>query len=138
MASYPVSYSSPSGARKRKCEPESWPRNIAKKARNLGKEYVSKCNGGTVAGRKVGPPCQCSQRCFTLVGEESIAAIHGDYWAIGDHNLQTAFIQSCAEEIPVARHYTVNVIKQQPIRRRYQVKASGMLTDSPNGIYIQN
>ena len=125
MATYPVIYSSPSGARKRKCDPDSWPGNIAKKACNLGQEYISRSTGQTIAGKKVGPPCQCAQRCFTLVGEQSIAAIHNDYWASGDHNLQTAFIQSCADEIPVARHYTGNVIKQQSIRRRYQVKACG-------------
>ena len=125
MATNPVIYSSPSGARKRKCDPDSWARNIAKKACNMGQEYISRATSQTIAARQVGPPCQCAQRCFTLVGEESIAAIHNDYWAIGDHNLQTAFIQTCADETPVTRHYTANVIKQQSIRRRYQVKAGG-------------
>ena len=125
MSTNSVIYKSPSGVRKRKCDPGSWPRNIAKKACNLGQEYISRSTGQTIAGKKVGPPCQCAQRCFTLVGEESIAAIHNDYWTIGDHNLQTAFIHSCAVEIPVARHYTGNAIKQQAIRRRYQVKAGG-------------
>ena len=121
MANIPPLPSSPSGARKRKCDPDNWQRNIAKKARNEGLEYVSKYRGTTVAARRVGAPCQCSQKCFTLLGDEAITAIHKDFWSTGDHNLQTGFIQSCAIENAVKRHYTATADMKQDIRRTYQV-----------------
>ena len=117
--------SSPSGARKRKCDPASWLSNVAKKHSNLRQQYISKKTKETVAGREVGLPCQCTMKCFTVIGEEANAVLHREFWASGDHNIQTAFIQSCAIKKPVARHYTTSVAKRQDCRRTYQVHVNG-------------
>ena len=116
----------PSGDRKRKCNPETWVRNKNKKARQTGEEYVN-ITGDTVAARAVGSPCNCKEHCFALVGEEGIIRIHQDFWSLGDHTLQTAFIQNCATETAVKNHYTADVTKHHGIRRSYHVLVDGKL-----------
>ena len=127
MATNPPQHTLPSGSRKRKCNPESWVRNKSKRARQTGEEYISDTNNTVVAARKVGPPCNCNLGCFALVGEENINRIHHDYWSLGDHTLQTAFIQNCATESAVKKHYTIDVTKHQDFRRTYHVLIDGKL-----------
>ena len=121
MATDSQQYASPSGARKRKCNPEDWERNKTKRACQTGQSYVSTHTGNEVAARTIGPPCKCTQKCFTVIGDEHIARIHHDFWCLGDHTLQTAFIQNCAKDNVVKNHYTDNVMRQQAIRRSYHL-----------------
>ena len=118
----------PSGARKRKCNPESWRRNINKRARQSGKAYVPNPKRDyAVKAREVGPPCRCTMKCYNVVGEEVIAMIHNDFWSLEDFTLQTAFIQKCAIETAVKKHYTADVKKQHNVRRTYHVLVDGKL-----------
>ncbi|CAL4087823.1 unnamed protein product [Meganyctiphanes norvegica] len=113
---------SPSGPRKRKINIENWQRIVAKKALNSGKQYVSMHTGKTIPARKIGNPCTCKKRCFATVGEESITAIYTNFWASGDHNPQTAFIQIHVTEKPVVPHYTDNMTRIRKFMRQYWLK----------------
>ena len=112
----------PSGARKRPCNPESWKQNRAKKARNSGQAYISPSTGREVAARRVGAPCQCSKQCFTKLGDDVINSIHSNYWALGDHTLQTAFIQKFTEEHTPDRCYTTDGSRKKSVTRQYHLQ----------------
>ena len=118
-------YSSPSGARKRPCNPDSWVQNRKKKARNLGLEYTQHHSDRIVPARSVGEPCRCKLECFTALGDEAIKTIHSEYWALGDFDLRTAFIQKCVTENPVKRHYTNDVTNQRSNARQYHLSVNG-------------
>ena len=71
----------PSGARKRKCNPESWRRNINKRARQSGKAYVPN-----------------PKRDYAVKAREY-------FWSLEDFTLHTAFIQKCAIETAVKKQH---------------------------------
>ena len=121
----PLEYSSPSGARKRPCNPESWAQNLKKKARNLGLEYTQHHSDRIVPARSVGEACRCKLECFTALGDETIKTIHSEYWALGDFDLRTAFIQKSVTENPVKRHYTNDVTNQRSNARQYHLSVNG-------------
>lgn len=77
--------------RKRRDETQ-WKRNLAKRKRNSGQEYVGLNTGKTVAAKQVGPPCGCPKGCFLKLGEEVVQRIFSEYWKMGDYNAQSAYI----------------------------------------------
>ncbi|KAK8371844.1 hypothetical protein O3P69_019821 [Scylla paramamosain] len=77
--------------RKRRDETQ-WKRNLAKRKRNSGQEYVGLNTGKTVAAKQVGPPCGCPKGCFLKLGEEAVQRIFSEYWKMGDYNAQSAYI----------------------------------------------
>lgn len=123
MANIPA----PSGVRKRPCNPDLWKQKAAKKARNSGQEYRSPHNGRIVAARGVGEPCTCSKKCFDAVGIDTIRVINGDYWKLGDHTLQTAFIQRHTTVMPPKRRYTADEASFRSCTRQYHLQAEGGL-----------
>ncbi|KAK4320631.1 hypothetical protein Pmani_008514 [Petrolisthes manimaculis] len=77
--------------RKRRDETQ-WKRNLAKRKKNSGQEYVGLNTGKTVAAKQVGPPCGCPKGCFLNLGEEAVQRIFSEYWKMGDYNAQSAYI----------------------------------------------
>ena len=118
---------SPSGVRKRPYNPELWKQNAAKKARNLGQEYVSPFHGRMVAAKSVGQPCGCTLGCFDLVGVERINAINADYWKLGDHTLQTSFIQSHTKSAKPKKRYAAAEAMAKSCTRQYHLTVNGEL-----------
>ena len=106
-------FQSPSGARKRKRNEDNWVTNVAKRLRNLGKEYKSTSSKKTVARRQVGPPCTCKKKCYEQIGTENINTIHEEYWACGDSNIQASFIHKHSEHHDIKRWCTQNEDAQQ-------------------------
>ena len=88
--------------RKKACAPSNWARNIAKVRRNSGKEYVSVKTGRLVEGRQIGTPC--GDGCFHKVTMPVIRKLFTDFWAIGNYDAQTAYIQKLVYKVPVKRH----------------------------------
>ena len=99
---------SPSGARKRSRNEDNWVTNVAKRQRNLGQEYKSPFTGKTVVGREIGPPCPCKMKCFEKIGHDTVHAIHNEYWATGNKQMQEAFVQKHSKQKEVARRTTEN------------------------------
>ena len=115
----------PSGAKKRSRNPDNWKQNRAKKARNSGNAYISPTTGREVAARLVGDPCRCTNQCFIKLGDEVINAIHTDFWTLGDHNLQTAFIQHFTVEHKPKRCYTPDGSCKKTVTRIYHLQVAG-------------
>ena len=79
---------------KKRKDDSQWKRNLAKKKRNSGQEYVGLNTGRTVAARQVGAPCGCPKGCFAKLGEDAVQRIFSEYWKMGDYNVQSAYIVS--------------------------------------------
>lgn len=88
--------------RKKTCAPTNWAKNIAKAKRNSGKEYLSVKTGRVVAARQIGTPCR--DGCFDKVTLPVIRVLFSDFWAIGNYDSQTAYIQKLIHKVPVKRH----------------------------------
>ena len=88
--------------RKQGPKPSEWKQNVARERRNLGQEYVSRTSGKVVKKRNVGEPCK--DGCFTMVGMDNIRVIHSDFWKLGNHDLQNAYIQKMVKVEKVKRH----------------------------------
>ena len=121
-------FQTPSGARKRKRNEDNWVTNVAKKLRNLGKEYKSTFSKKTVPRRQVGPPCTCMKKCYEQVGTDIINTIHEEYWACGDFNIQASFIQNHSEHRDIKRRCTQNEDAHRSGSWTYHVSVDGKKT----------
>ena len=113
---------SPSQSRKRPRNPEQWQKNIAKRKRNSGEEYVSIKTKKTISARKIGPPCKCKNNCFQKVGPNNIKTIFSEYWSTGDWNTQTFYIHSQTQEFEIRHRCSDDINKQRSCSREYRVK----------------
>ena len=104
----------------RKRNPENWKQNVRKRNKNKGKvfffvmftlctlhecnfyinnfsfsflglEYIT-ANGKICEKKKLGPPCTCKEKCFLKIGLDSCEKIFKNFWKLGDHALQNAYI----------------------------------------------
>lgn len=96
---------------KRKKLPEKWGRNLQKKLRNEGKQYVMHTKDKKEREeRKVKPPCRekCRLKCSMKFTEEQRMSIFASYWELGDIDRQRQFIANSIDEI-VPRYRYVRV-----------------------------
>ena len=79
--------------RKRKCTPEIWKRNVRKRNRDAGLEYVSQ-KGKNISARQVkAVNCsKCRYKCSEKLTDESREQIFNAYWALQDYTRQRDFI----------------------------------------------
>ena len=112
---------SPSGVRKRPRNESKWKKRAAKRERNLGNEYTSLVTGKSVGKRKIGPPCNCSRRCYNAVGQHNIETIFTEFWASGCWDAQTAYLQKQTTVQTVKRRRTENLETQKSCTRSYHV-----------------
>lgn len=101
-----LSFTSSSGARKRPSKEKEWKKNVAKKQRNLGLQYESQKTKRNVEARKIGDPCNCQRKCFDIVGNINIENLFREYWASGDWDTQTAYLQKHTTFVAVKRRRT--------------------------------
>lgn len=74
--------------RKRKCNPSNWKRNVRKKSRQSGEEYVDS-RGKKQDARSVKTKKDCSKckfRCSANISEEDRAAIFKEFWGMVDND----------------------------------------------------
>ncbi|XP_042884054.1 uncharacterized protein LOC122260721 [Penaeus japonicus] len=79
-------------SKKKKGDVSQWKKSVAKRRRNRGQEYVSVGRNKFVPARQVGEPCGCPKRCFEKLGEDTVKLIFDEYWKMGDHNAQSAYL----------------------------------------------
>ncbi|XP_076061436.1 uncharacterized protein LOC143037202 [Oratosquilla oratoria] len=108
-----VEYKVPKITRKRKRSDTEWKQADAKLKRNCGQTYVSRRRQQVVRERKVGPPCQCQDKCYTRVGEENVKEIFKSYWGLKDHYGQSVYFVGCITEVEVKR----SRVKDRPSRQ---------------------
>lgn len=84
--------------------PETYQRNIIKRARLRGAEYVN-YKGKTVS-RKIPPDevkCKCSAKCFKLVTKEVLNEIWDSFYSMETKNAQDSYLQTLIERKEIQR-----------------------------------
>lgn len=113
MQEYPEITNKP---RRKKRKPEMWQRNIRKKNRLEGKEYVS-TKGIIKPAVKIMPPCNktCRIKCFTIPEAERLKIFEA-YYQLADYSRQRDFIHANSE-----KEIKKNNTTQNKSRRNYSV-----------------
>jgi len=81
--------------RKRMCCKESWKKNVKKRLRNSGQEYVMNSSSGKKReSRKMKPGCGigCRLKCHDRITENQRSVIFNDYWKLGDQIRQREYL----------------------------------------------
>ena len=86
----------------RKRRPEKWEKNVKKVKRNSGQSYVG-VTKKLVPERKIGPPCDCKNKCYDKVGRDNIKLLFDKYWAMENHDLQSQYIHKRVTESDAKR-----------------------------------
>ena len=81
-----------------------------------------------VPAKQLGQPCKCTKDCFNVIGLEKLKAINTDFWALGDHTLQTTFIQCHVTVAPPKRHYAALEANNRSCHRQYHLMVEGKLS----------
>ena len=117
-------------SRKRTRDEDKWAQNQSKIKRNSGQAYEFKRRGTNeikkVEQKKMGSPCSCKKKCFTMVGEEGIKAIFKAYWATGNYNVQTSEILKRIKKIPIKRKRTKGPVSIKTYTSEYSVQFKGV------------
>lgn len=112
----------------RKRKPTESKKDLCKKARNSGKQYEKlkgKDKGCFISEKVIGPDCECPNKCFEKVGDETIQKIFKDFWALGDYNSQNAYLFGLINLTNVKRRYTKKEISRRNFTITYSVKRRG-------------
>ena len=89
-----------SRGRKRKREPKTWKRNVAKQRCNSGDSYINK-HGVERPGRGMKKPCgTCRNKRSSIYTHENRQNIFHSFWQLGDINKQRQFIANYTEKKP--------------------------------------
>ncbi|CAK1602117.1 unnamed protein product [Parnassius mnemosyne] len=82
--------------KKRVRNESAWIKNVRKRQRNSGEQYVSR-TGKTVAAKSIKPPCteKCRLKCRNKITEEQRQEIFECYWGLGSLQRQRDFLNSC-------------------------------------------
>lgn len=81
---------------------DQYKRNVIKKARVQGKEYVNHKNN-QVNKVEIGAACNCKKKCYDNVTEEDRISIFGKFYDMSSKNEQDIFLQGLIERHDVAR-----------------------------------
>ena len=79
-------------SRKRVRNPDAWVRNVRKKKRNTGKEYVSYRGKKVPAKSQKGPCCACRSKCYNKISEAEADSMFAQFLEIGTKDEQDAFL----------------------------------------------
>ncbi|KAJ8319696.1 hypothetical protein KUTeg_002739 [Tegillarca granosa] len=112
-------------SRKRKARPETWKKNIRKRLRLAGQEYIS-ISGKLVKAKEVKPKdcTKCPYKCSSHISEEARKELFTDFWSLQDYSRQRDFFCSTVSESvkvrtkpkrvrKLTRTYTFNVKGKQ-------------------------
>ncbi|CAH2009765.1 unnamed protein product [Acanthoscelides obtectus] len=92
--------------RRRKMNVDAWQKNIAKRQRNRGLEYISSSSKRVIKSREMGPPCQnCRLKCNEKISSEERKLIFSDYWSLGDLQRQRDYLAKCMESVTCRYQY---------------------------------
>ncbi|KAK3107527.1 hypothetical protein FSP39_016707 [Pinctada imbricata] len=105
--------------RKRKCTPETWKKNVRKKLKLSGQQYVSQ-RGKTVNAKEMKQVnCnKCKLKCSSKVSDEKRREVFQNFWSLGSYERQKDFVVSHVEEKNTRTYLTDD---NQPAKKRRQV-----------------
>ncbi|XP_064092841.1 uncharacterized protein LOC135205710 isoform X1 [Macrobrachium nipponense] len=95
------------------------PRNVSKRKRNSGLEYISVTTKKLMPARKVGPACR--DGCYDKIGRDNIEEIHKCFWGIGNDDRQNEYLMRCVSEVAFKRKYTKKDVSKRPAKLVYTV-----------------
>ena len=116
----------PSQGRKRSLTPGSHKRSVAKEKRNKGEAYTSPASQRAIPQRVIGAACR--DGCFAKITMPGVQSIFSAFWAIGDYNLQNAYIQKMVAVIPISRKRTAAEVSRRSVSRAYYVTYNSVST----------
>lgn len=94
--------------KKRTVQKENWQKVVCKKRRASGQEYTSRHTHRVVPARSVGAACDCPKACFVVLGDEAVQEIFTQYWGMGDHDAQTAYLSKMVTTKPTSNPHPGN------------------------------
>lgn len=84
-------------SRKRKRNPEGWVKNIRKKLKTQGKEYIT-MKGKVIPAKVMKLPCSCKRKCFDKINYAQRLNIFENYYSLPLEG-QNQFLSSSVQEI---------------------------------------
>lgn len=114
------------GPRKRFKDESSWKRNIRKKLRNSGKEYINSKQKIVPEKQFNNSDCDCIKGCQNQISLDQRNKIFSEFYALGDHNLQTSFLCGQIKLISKLRSTTAAVSKRKYTRIYYLLNEHGV------------
>ncbi|XP_043481247.1 uncharacterized protein LOC122510555 [Leptopilina heterotoma] len=85
--------------RKKRKSVDSWKRNVAKKLRNEGNEYISLLTGESVPAKTfITPTSCCSRKCFLKIESRYQEKLFIQFWKLGDYKVQNILLSSFIKE----------------------------------------
>ena len=104
-------------------DPAKWAKNVRKKLRISGQEYISS-RGKLMSGRKVQPKdCSaCKKNCNVSFSEKERQKIHETYWRLPSDLTKRYFISSLVEEVPVRSVRTKAEKSRRSATRLYHLR----------------
>ncbi|XP_076090122.1 uncharacterized protein LOC143062260 [Mytilus galloprovincialis] len=115
--------------RKRKATPETWKKNIRKKLRLSGKEYISV--KGTVVEEKKVKPIDCSKctfKCSLSIDDEHRQQIFKTFWSLDTNDRKKDFIIANTTQKKTRTYLDDNnepVKKKKNVHRSYSLNVDG-------------
>lgn len=106
--------------KKRERRPETWQRNIKKKLKTEGKEYVN-AKGKLVPAKKMLPiDCsKCKQKCTEKISEETRKKIFEWFWKLGSYTAQKEFVVSRVTQV------ATKTSKRRHVHRLFSFEING-------------
>ena len=65
--------------------------------------------------------CGCALKCYTKLTDDQRKRVFSGFWALGDFNVQNAYLCGCVKILPVARHYQKASTSKRGNTRMYYV-----------------
>ncbi|CAH0730527.1 unnamed protein product, partial [Brenthis ino] len=100
-------------SRKRKRNVWNWKKEKAKRARAFGQAYLNVKGSSVPAKIFNSEDCVCIHKCHTKLSMEERRKIIDDFYALGNYNLQSAFIFGLVKVTNKLRTYTAQICNRR-------------------------
>ncbi|XP_052767720.1 uncharacterized protein LOC128208260 [Mya arenaria] len=119
-AKFVESDKSDAAKKKRERRPETWQRNIKKKLKTEGREYVN-AKGKLVPAKAMRPvDCsKCKQRCTDKISEDTRKKIFDWFWKLGSYTAQKEFVVSRVTQV------ATRTSKRRQVHRLFSFEING-------------
>jgi len=123
--------------RKRKRNVSVWKQSKRKYCKNHGQAYTSSTGRSMPAKQLADVISCCTSKCFTQFTSEDCQGIFNGFWALGNHDAQTAFIGGCIQERQTTAHKQTAKGPSKNYVRTYHVRV-GTRDVSVQGIFLES
>jgi len=107
---------------KRKRNVLEWKQAKRKYCKNHGEAYTSSTGRSMPAKQLAGVSSCCTVKCFSQFSSQDCQGIFNGFWALGNHDAQTAFIGGCIEQKHTMAHKQTAQGLSKNYTRTYHVR----------------